>query len=128
MVWLPGKFACFDAMVLSPFGGRANSSGRRGGLGRVARRIIAKEAAAFVTATAGKKPFFLYVPFNAVHAPHQVPDEYMKPYTALTGERKTYAKRDGDRPSYPKRDGDRKADLKIKLDGLIDLTRGDIIL
>jgi arylsulfatase A-like enzyme len=53
--------------------------------------LIAKEAAAFAAESAGKKPFFLYVPFNAVHTPHQVPDEYLKPYGALTGPRKTYA-------------------------------------
>ncbi len=46
----------------------------------------------FVTENAGKKPFFLYVPFNAVHSPHQVPPEYMKPYEAnLKGERLKYA-------------------------------------
>jgi len=37
------------------------------------------------------KPLFLYVPFNAVHAPHQVPDKYLEPYKNLTGVRKTYA-------------------------------------
>lgn len=31
------------------------------------------------------------MPFNAVHAPHQVPDEYTKPYDNLKGTRKTYA-------------------------------------
>lgn len=53
--------------------------------------LVADAAARFVTATAGKKPFFLYVPFNAVHAPHQVPDEYLKPYPDLRGERRKYA-------------------------------------
>ena len=53
--------------------------------------LIAREAAAFVAETAGKRPFFLYVPFNAVHAPHQVPDEYTRPYPELKGERKAYA-------------------------------------
>jgi arylsulfatase A-like enzyme len=53
--------------------------------------LIAKEAAKFVTETAGKKPFFLYVPFNAVHAPHQVPPEYLKAYPNLKGERLKYA-------------------------------------
>ncbi|MFO0847568.1 MAG: arylsulfatase [Gemmataceae bacterium] len=53
--------------------------------------LIADAAARFVTATAGKKPFFLYVPFNAVHAPHQVPDEYLKAYPDLRGERRKYA-------------------------------------
>lgn len=53
--------------------------------------LLAKEAVKFVADTAGKKPFFLYVPFNAVHAPHQVPEEYLKPYAHLKGERRKYA-------------------------------------
>jgi arylsulfatase A-like enzyme len=54
--------------------------------------LLAKEAAQFVKDNAGKKPFFLYVPFNAVHSPHQVPAEYMKPYeNTLKGERLKYA-------------------------------------
>ncbi|WP_439624334.1 arylsulfatase B [Gemmata sp.] len=53
--------------------------------------LIAKEAVKFVAETAGKKPFFLYVPFNAVHAPHQVPPEYLKAYPSLKGERLKYA-------------------------------------
>lgn len=53
--------------------------------------LIAKEAAAFVTANAGKKPFFLYVPFNAVHSPHQVPEKYTATYPNLQGDRKLYA-------------------------------------
>ncbi len=53
--------------------------------------LIAREAAKFVAETAGKKPFFLYVPFTAVHAPHQVPDKYLTPYPHLKGERKIYA-------------------------------------
>lgn len=53
--------------------------------------LIGTAAAGFVTENAGKKPFFLYVPFNAVHSPHQVPESYTKPYENLKGERKTYA-------------------------------------
>jgi arylsulfatase A-like enzyme len=53
--------------------------------------LIAKDAVKFVADNAGKKPFFLYVPFNAVHAPHQAPDEYTKPYPNLKGERLKYA-------------------------------------
>lgn len=53
--------------------------------------LLADAACKFVADTVGKKPFFLYVPFNAVHAPHQVPAEYMKPYADLKGERKKYA-------------------------------------
>jgi arylsulfatase A-like enzyme len=57
-----------------------------------ATHLIAKDAAQFVKDTAGKKPFFLYVPFNAVHAPHQVPEAYMKPYMGtLKGDRLKYA-------------------------------------
>jgi arylsulfatase A-like enzyme len=57
-----------------------------------ATHLIAKDAVQFVKDTAGKKPFFLYVPFNAVHSPHQVPPEYMKPYEGkLAGERLKYA-------------------------------------
>ncbi len=53
--------------------------------------LIAREAANFVKQHAGKQPFFLYVPFNAVHAPHQVPDEYTQPYGQFKGDRKLYA-------------------------------------
>jgi arylsulfatase A-like enzyme len=53
--------------------------------------LIADEAAKFVAETAGKKPFFLYVPFNAVHAPHQVPEKYLAMYPSLGGEKKKYA-------------------------------------
>jgi arylsulfatase A-like enzyme len=53
--------------------------------------LIAKQASKFVAENAGKKPFFLYVPFNGVHTPHQVPESYMQPYGDLKGERKKYA-------------------------------------
>ncbi len=53
--------------------------------------LIGREAAKFVKEHAGKQPFFLYVPFNAVHAPHQVPDEYTRPYERMQGDRKKYA-------------------------------------
>src|SRR5687767_11154240 len=38
-------------------------------------QLLGAAAARFVAEHAGKRPFFLYVPFNAVHAPHQAPDE-----------------------------------------------------
>lgn len=38
-----------------------------------------------------EKPFFLYVPFNAVHSPFQAPEEYTKPYASLPEPRRTYA-------------------------------------
>ncbi len=53
--------------------------------------LIGQEAARFVEQNAGKRPFFLYVPFNAVHAPYQVPEKYLEPYGDLKGNRKIYA-------------------------------------
>ncbi|QEL20147.1 arylsulfatase B [Limnoglobus roseus] len=53
--------------------------------------LIAKEAAKFVADTAGKSPFFLYVPFNAVHAPLEAPDEYLNRFPNLKNQRKKYA-------------------------------------
>lgn len=53
--------------------------------------LLAKEASSLVEKQPADKPLFLYLPFNGVHAPHQVPDRYMEPYTHLKGVRKTYA-------------------------------------
>jgi arylsulfatase A-like enzyme len=54
-------------------------------------KLIAQEAVRRIRERDTAKPLFLYVPFNAVHAPHQVPDEYIKPYADLKGRRRTYA-------------------------------------
>ncbi len=53
--------------------------------------LIADEAAKFIREHDGKKPFFAYVPFNAVHAPLQVPEKYKEPYAGLPANRRTYA-------------------------------------
>jgi arylsulfatase A-like enzyme len=53
--------------------------------------LLAKEAVRVIRERDPKKPLFLYVPFNAVHAPHQVPESYTKAYGNLKGQRKTYA-------------------------------------
>lgn len=53
--------------------------------------LLAKEAARLIRERDAKKPLFLYVPFNAVHSPHQVPEEYLKPYGHLKGSRRIYA-------------------------------------
>ena len=53
--------------------------------------LIAREASRLITDHDTSKPLFLYVPFNAVHAPHQVPERYTEPYANLKGNRRTYA-------------------------------------
>ena len=53
--------------------------------------LIAKEACERIRKRDLKKPLFLYLPFNAVHGPLQVPDSYVAPYASLKGNRKTYA-------------------------------------
>ena len=53
--------------------------------------LNAKEAARIIRERDKNKPLFLYVPFNAVHAPHQVPESYKSPYANLPEPRRTYA-------------------------------------
>ncbi|MCC6354881.1 MAG: arylsulfatase [Verrucomicrobiae bacterium] len=53
--------------------------------------LIAKEACRIIRERDKTKPLFLYVPFNAVHSPHQVPDSYKKPYATLNEPRRSYA-------------------------------------
>lgn len=53
--------------------------------------LIGRRAAEFVIANAGKKPFFLYVPFNAVHSPYQPPKGGVDAYPDLEGDRRNYA-------------------------------------
>lgn len=53
--------------------------------------LIAREAVTRISERDKNKPLFLYVPFNAVHSPHQVPAKYKEPYKALKEPRQTYA-------------------------------------
>jgi arylsulfatase A-like enzyme len=53
--------------------------------------LVGNEAARLVRERDKSKPLFLYVPFNGVHAPHQVPDRYLALYPGLEGNRKIYA-------------------------------------
>lgn len=52
-------------------------------LGKEARRIIRERNPA--------KPLFLYLPFNAVHSPYEVPENYTVPFKNLPNQRMTYA-------------------------------------
>ncbi|MCX8036555.1 MAG: arylsulfatase [Candidatus Sumerlaeia bacterium] len=53
--------------------------------------LIARESVRLIREHDAAKPLFLYVPFNAVHSPLQVPEEYEKPYASLPPQRRTYA-------------------------------------
>lgn len=53
--------------------------------------LITKEAVRLIEAQPADKPLFLYMPYNGVHGPLQVPESYLQPYSALTGGRKQLA-------------------------------------
>lgn len=53
--------------------------------------LVAKEACRLIEAQEKGKPLFLYVPFNGVHSPMQVPDSYLEPYASLEGPRRQLA-------------------------------------
>lgn len=53
--------------------------------------LLAKEAIAIIKDQPSGKPLFLYLPFNAVHAPYGVPDSYTEPYANLPKNRRKMA-------------------------------------
>ena len=53
--------------------------------------LIAKEACRLIAEKDKAKPLFLYVPFNGVHSPMQVPDSYLQAYPGLSGSRQKLA-------------------------------------
>ena len=53
--------------------------------------LLAKEACRLISERNKAKPLFLYVPFNGVHSPFQVPEKYIEPYGHLQGNRRTLA-------------------------------------
>ena len=53
--------------------------------------LLAQEACRRIREKDPAKPVFLYLPFNAVHGPLQVPESYSAPYTGLKGQRRVYA-------------------------------------
>lgn len=54
-------------------------------------QLIAREAVRVLQQHDPRQPLFLYVPFNAVHSPFQVPEPYAHPYAHLAEPRRTYA-------------------------------------
>ena len=53
--------------------------------------LIAKEACRLIREQPADKPLFLYVPFNGVHAPYEVPPQYKQAFPNLSGNRQTMA-------------------------------------
>ncbi|HVJ47196.1 MAG TPA: arylsulfatase [Luteolibacter sp.] len=53
--------------------------------------LIGKEAAKRIRERDKAKPLFLYVPFNGVHSPFQVPERYLSLYPQFEGNRRIYA-------------------------------------
>lgn len=53
--------------------------------------LLADEAARVIREHDTARPLFLYLPFNAVHSPHQVPPKYVERYAHLPEPRQTYA-------------------------------------
>ena len=59
--------------------------------GGYSTHLLAADAAKVIKKQPKDKPLFLYVPFNAVHSPHQVPEKYSEPYKNFAEPRRTYA-------------------------------------
>ena len=53
--------------------------------------LLAREAVERINGRDPSRPLFLYLAFNAVHAPHQVPERSKAPYAHLPEPRRTYA-------------------------------------
>lgn len=53
--------------------------------------LLTDEACRIVGAQDKSKPLFLYVPYNGVHSPMQVPESYLEPYGKLSGGRRQLA-------------------------------------
>ena len=53
--------------------------------------LVAKEARRIIAEKPADKPLFLYVPFNGIHSPNQVPESYKEPYKSLPEPRRTIA-------------------------------------
>ncbi len=56
-----------------------------------ATHLLAREACRIIRDQPADKPLLLYVPFNGIHGPHQVPASYKEPYADLKEPRRTIA-------------------------------------
>jgi arylsulfatase A-like enzyme len=56
-----------------------------------ATHLLAREAVRLIKERDKAAPLFLYVPFNGVHTPHQVPEKYKEPFAGMPEPRRTYA-------------------------------------
>jgi arylsulfatase A-like enzyme len=52
---------------------------------------LTAEAIKWIEGSDSQKPLFLYVPYNAVHAPLQAPEKYYQKFGELKGQRRNYA-------------------------------------
>jgi len=53
--------------------------------------LLTNEVVKFIDGSPTDEPFFVYVPYNAPHAPLEAPQEYIDKYPNLAGKRRTYA-------------------------------------
>lgn len=53
--------------------------------------LLAREAVRFINESAVTEPFFLYLPFNAPHAPYQAKPQDLARYPNRKGDKRTYA-------------------------------------
>lgn len=53
--------------------------------------LIGREASRLIRERDKNRPLFLYVPFNGVHSPYQVPNRYSERYPQFKGQRQIYA-------------------------------------
>lgn len=54
-------------------------------------QLITQEAVRLIHEQPQDRPLFLYMPYNGIHSPHQVPEKYLEPYGALSGARQKLA-------------------------------------
>eukprot|EP00092_Neocalanus_flemingeri_P019261 GFUD01020865.1.p1 GENE.GFUD01020865.1~~GFUD01020865.1.p1 ORF type:complete len:508 (-),score=119.82 GFUD01020865.1:126-1649(-) len=72
---------------------RANEAVDKEAAGKYSAHVFAEKAVEVITAKANNsKPLFLYLAFQSVHAPLQVPEQYEKPYLHIKNTaRRTYS-------------------------------------